>query len=228
VLTDTWENALGVHEATKDVMSRWFNGEIDSGQVVAEMSPILQDANVAIGDAENVASRVYDFDIEELKAKREETVSGVRATLGMTTPEPTATPVPPTPTPQSTHLGDLVEQYGYSLSATAVENPTILHEWEDPAPTGYKAVAVEVIVGNISAEQFWANQLHFTLVDHEGFAYPNNQVDRAGENNFPSVDIGVGEKARGWVAFMIPEGATPAYIKYEAGYNQYITVGLLP
>jgi hypothetical protein len=86
-LMDAWNDALGVHEATKDVLRRWFNDEIDSEQVLTEMPPILQAAEAAAGDAEEAIERAYAIDAEELRAKREEVVREFE-TLFSPTPTP--------------------------------------------------------------------------------------------------------------------------------------------
>ena len=73
-LMGAWKDALGVHEATKDVLRRWFNEEIGSHLVVTEMPPILQAAEEAVGDAEDAIEREYEIDAGELRVKREEAV----------------------------------------------------------------------------------------------------------------------------------------------------------
>jgi hypothetical protein len=130
------------------------------------------------------------------------------------TPEPTAEPIEAstdTPEPQPVYLGDLVEQYGYMLSAIAVEDPTTPGMFYEPE-SGKKLVAIEVIVGNASGETLSVNPLNATLVDSEGFTYQTELAGRDGQ--IVTVDLGPGEKARGWIAFEVPEGAIPASIKY--------------
>jgi len=126
------------------------------------------------------------------------------------TPEPTTAPTD-TPEPQPLYLGDIVEQYGYLLSAITVEDPTtpgMFYESE----SGKKLVAVEIIVGNVSGEALSVNPLNATLLDSEGFTYQPELAGREGQ--IVTVDLGPGEKARGWIAFEVSEGATIASIKY--------------
>jgi len=123
------------------------------------------------------------------------------------TPEPTYTPAP-----ALSKLGDVVENYGYTLSAVAVEdpatNPGTSYESED----GKKLVAVEFIVGNLAGEVFSSNVLYATLVDTRGFMYgaDSNLV----EGSIELLDVLPGERVRGWAGFIIPEEAAPAYLKY--------------
>jgi len=130
------------------------------------------------------------------------------------TPEPTLEPMEAptdTPKPQPLYLGDVVEQYGYLLSAVAVEDPTTPGMFYEPE-SGKKLIAIEIIVGNISGEALSVNPLYATLLDSEGFIYQPELAGRDGQ--IVTVYLGPGEKARGWVAFEIPEGATAASVKY--------------
>lgn len=86
-LIDPWEDALEVHEQTKDILRRWFNEEIDSEQVVTEMPPILDAAEKAARDAEEAIDRAYDLPAEGLTAMRQEVLREWEAAF-----EPTATP----------------------------------------------------------------------------------------------------------------------------------------
>jgi hypothetical protein len=50
-------------------------------------------------------------------------------------------------------------------------------------------------------------------VDQEGYVY---EASYGYDNrNLDMVDLDIGEKVRGWVNFIIPESAVPAYIKYK-------------
>jgi hypothetical protein len=128
--------------------------------------------------------------------------------------------------PQSLHLGDTVEQYGYSLSATAVEDPTTPGMFYK-AKKGYKLVAVEIVVGNVSGETLSVSPLYTILVDSNGFVYELELVGRDGQ--LAAVHLNTGEKVKGWVAFEIPEDATPASIKYLVGTfsDKFLQVDLI-
>jgi hypothetical protein len=126
------------------------------------------------------------------------------------TPEPTTAPTD-TSAPQPLYLGDIVEQYGYLLSAITVEDPTTPSMFYEPK-SGKKLIAVEIIVGNVSGESLGVNPLYATLVDSEGFTYQPELAGREGQ--IVTVDLSPGEKAKGWIAFEVPEGATVASIKY--------------
>jgi len=122
-------------------------------------------------------------------------------------------------------LGDVFEQYGYSLSSTAVEDPTTPGVFYE-AKEGYKLVAVEIVVGNVSGETLSVNPLDAILVDSSGFVYQPELAGRDGQ--IATVDLNAGEKAKGWVAFSIPEDATPVSIKYvvEMFSDKFLQVGL--
>ena len=130
--------------------------------------------------------------------------------------------LPPSP---EAKLGDVIEQYGYSLSATAVEDPTTPGMFYE-AREGHKLVAVEIVVGNVSGETLNVNPLYTTLLDSNGFVYQPELAGR--DDQLATVDLNVGEKAKGWVAFEIPEGAAPASVKYlvEMFSDKFLQVGL--
>ncbi|MGD8904053.1 MAG: hypothetical protein PVI67_10850 [Anaerolineae bacterium] len=71
-LAAVWEDALEAHEATKDVLRRWFNEEIDSKVVLEEMESILEDAEEAALDAGEAIEDAWEIAAEELGAMRDE------------------------------------------------------------------------------------------------------------------------------------------------------------
>lgn len=108
-------------------------------------------------------------------------------------------------------LSDVVEQFGYSLSAISLEDPappSIIYNLKQ----GYKLVAVEIVVGNTSGDQITVNPLNAILVDAGGFLHAPKIEGRDGQ--IEVVDLTPGLKAKGWVAFMMPEDAVPTSIKY--------------
>jgi hypothetical protein len=135
--------------------------------------------------------------------------------------EPTEEPPPAAATLGPPGLGDVLEMGGYSLCAVAVEDPAepgLLCELE----AGEKLVAVEIIVGNARDDEHSVNPLNATLVDAEGFAYAVELGGRDGQ--IKTVSLGTGEKARGWVSFVVPEDAVPASLKYEPNWLSDLTL----
>jgi hypothetical protein len=118
-----------------------------------------------------------------------------------------------TPKIPSSKLGDVVEQFGDSLTANTVEDPATPGMLYSPKQD-YKLVAVEITLGNVSgAESLSVNPLYTYLVDSNGFVYAAELGGRDGQIN--TADLNVGEKAKGWVSFTIPKDATFGYIKYQ-------------
>jgi hypothetical protein len=130
------------------------------------------------------------------------------------------------PPPPSIGLGATHEEYGYSLSASALEDPCTSTMFYEPT-AGLKLVAVEIIVGNVSGETLSLNPLNAVLVDDRGFVYQLKLGSREGQ--LATFDLEVGEKAQGWVAFEVPEPATPASVKYFVSLfeEEYLQVGLV-
>ena len=88
-------------------------------------------------------------------------------------------------------------------------------------------MAVEVILGNVSgSEALSVNPLNGFLVDEKGFVYAAELSGRDGQIDV--VDVGVGEKVKGWISFTIPADATPTSIKYSTSYltGNYLISGL--
>jgi hypothetical protein len=77
------------------------------------------------------------------------------------------------------------------------------------------------------AKRSAAIQLYAILVDSNGFVYQPELAGRDGQ--LDTVDLNAGEKAKGWVAFEVPENATPASIKYsvEMFSNKLLQVGVI-
>jgi hypothetical protein len=122
-------------------------------------------------------------------------------------------------------LGDVVEQYDYSLTAVTVEDPASPGILFEPKQ-GYKLVAIEIIIGNVSGDVLSVNPLNSYLIDNNGFVYSTELGGRDGQ--IDTVDLNPGEKVKGWVAFTIPEDASPAAIKYQVEMmsNKYLISGL--
>jgi len=142
------------------------------------------------------------------------------------TPPPTGqapAPLPGRTPPQLAKLGDVVEQDGYSLSASQVEDPAkpgIIFR----AEKGKRLVAVEVVVGNVSGAKITVNPLNAVLVDTDGFLYKPELGGRDGQ--LALVDLNPGEKAKGWIAFQIPPQAKLEGIKYNMSGNITLETGL--
>lgn len=141
------------------------------------------------------------------------------------TPEP---PEEPTATPEPTRppkLGDVVMGDGCFIAAIQVEDPALPGMFYEKKE-GKKLVAVELVVGNVAKPILGTNPLDAALIDADGFVY---SVELAGrEGQFPCVDLHRGEKARGWVAFEIPQEALPHGVKYALGTfsGKYLQGGL--
>ena len=138
-------------------------------------------------------------------------------------------PISETPVDESTEplpkLGDVVEQFGYSITAVTVEDPTTPGMFYDPKQ-GYKLVAPEIIISNVSGDALSVNPLYSYLIDSEGFVYAVELGGRDGQ--IDTTDLNAGEKVKGWVAFSIPKEATPTAIKYQIKVfsSNYLYTGL--
>lgn len=115
-----------------------------------------------------------------------------------------------------TPMGEVVEQDGYSLVAEAIEDPATPTEFFEPK-AGEKLVAVQITVGNVSGKVFSSNVLSAYLIDDNGFVYSAELGGR--DEQLELVELGPGERVRGWVSFSIPEESIPTALKFQmSGY----------
>ncbi len=96
---------------------------------------------------------------------------------------------------------------------------------EDPAISlsdslsieGTKLVAVDVEVANESSKYALSvDHTKFDIVDIGGFCFSATWAQ--GEERLDSYTLAVGEKARGWLAFQIPNESVPRHVKLEIVY----------
>ncbi len=136
-------------------------------------------------------------------------------------------PAAAAPTANLPKLGDAVENFGYSLTATTIQDPATPGMLFTPK-AGYKLVAVEITVGNVSGDQLSVNPLGSYLVDSNGFVYALELMGV--DNQLATADLNQGEKVKGWVAFAIPQDAHLSSIKYAINMfdaNQVLKSGLM-
>jgi hypothetical protein len=86
-LQKPWDRALEIHEQTKDILSRWFNDEIDSSIVLDEIEdPLGEIEKIMSGVEEELASR-YGIDPDEMREFREDTIESMNEIFNTPTPE---------------------------------------------------------------------------------------------------------------------------------------------
>ncbi len=114
-------------------------------------------------------------------------------------------------------LGEEYSAGGYFLIAESVEDPATPDEYSlDKISEGEKLISVLIVIGNRSGIPETIFPGSFNLVDSEGFIYEWECCIRADERDLDRYDdMLVGEKARGWVSFIVPESVVPQYIKYR-------------
>ena len=150
----------------------------------------------------------------------------IEASLAPAPPDHTPVAVSLSPEVPSSRMGDVVKQFGCSLTVTKVEDPSI-----PPAhisiENGYRMVAIEVIVENVSKpEELFAGGSSVTLVGSDGFVYLSKYDGRDGRLEFAKLEIG--ETAKGWISFILPENTAPLYLKYQTDIfaGNYLFAGL--
>jgi len=83
-----WDKAILIHEATKDLVARWFNDEIESSTVLEEIPPHLKDIEKIMDDLDKALAKEYGFERDELDQYREEAIVNMNEIFATATPEP--------------------------------------------------------------------------------------------------------------------------------------------
>jgi hypothetical protein len=109
-------------------------------------------------------------------------------------------------------LGQAAESGGLSLVAIRVEDPGELAfpELFQP-PEGMHLVSVEIEIGNIGDEAWIFTTFEVSLVDADGFLYAVDYF--LGPDSIESGELEPGASFRGWVSFVVPDGAGLESIK---------------
>lgn len=151
--------------------------------------------------------------VNESPAIATEIETPTEAIATATEPEPTQAPSL-TPTPSERYLGDIVEEDGVWLTALAVQDPATPGMFASIG-AGNKLVAVEVVIGNSGSGQVSVNTLYAQLVDTDGFIYQSELASLETGLNLNTVTLFKGEKAKGWIAFEVPQEAIPSILIYK-------------
>lgn len=131
----------------------------------------------------------------------------------------------PTEMPEATEAPAAGEPY--ALSVVGFDDPAEPGMFYS-AEEGMRLIGVEVILENVSGDPFTTNPLYSVLVDSEGFNY-DPELAALEKDQIDMFDLSPGEKARGWIGFMIPEGAVPVKLKYDvSGFSGEFLEAELP
>jgi hypothetical protein len=124
---------------------------------------------------------------------------------------------PPTSAPQWSTItapADLVdEKDGYRLRLRTVVDPAAPSPLYTPV-AGTRLIAFEIRLVNVEgAQPLVVNPLNLYLVDDHGFV---RQAEPAAAEvgQIETMDVPVGERVDGYVAFKLPEGYMPLYLRY--------------
>ena len=93
-----------------------------------------------------------------------------------------------------------------------------------------KLVAVEITLENTSSsDTLSVIPLYAFLVDNNGYVY-SAELGGSNKGQIDTHNLAPGEKIKGWIAYMIPEDATPAGLKYETDLiaETFLNVSLQP
>jgi hypothetical protein len=159
------------------------------------------------------------------------TVLPIPTELEEPTPE-VAVPTEPegTPAPTLVKLGETAEGGGVSLTALQVIDPATPNE-SYTVEEGMRLVAVEVVVGNVSAAgHINVTGYSFSVWDIGGTSYVAALLSL--DNLIATGELDAGEKLQGWTAFAVPVSANLVSIAFDPDMfvldDVIVRVGLTP
>jgi hypothetical protein len=88
MLSDYWRKAEDVHDRTKELVSKWFNQEIYSDDVLEEIDDLLIDIENTLSQVDRDLAEAYGFEQAELKAVRDEMLASLEDIFATPTPVP--------------------------------------------------------------------------------------------------------------------------------------------
>lgn len=136
------------------------------------------------------------------KADAEATVAALMSITGSPTD---ASPAGP---------GKWVEDSGLAMAVHAVEDPAVPNTRNYQPKPGTRLVAVEWELGSLS-DTHQAAPHEAQLIDDRGVRHGAVFGAMADHPEFQSVPLAMSERVRGWLAFELPDGATPAVLEYK-------------
>ena len=144
---------------------------------------------------------------------------------------PGATPeASPVATGAGPTLGDAVvlfDNRGNEQAQIAVLDITDpFEEVESDARRGYRYVAVEVVVQNLTENVYEVNSFDIRLVDAEGALYTSTFVSRSQESRETTPDLGsddleAGAATSGLLVYELVDGAAPVMVASTNGYETF-------
>jgi hypothetical protein len=115
---------------------------------------------------------------------------------------------------ESTHLGEWMEGSGLAMVARAVEDPANPKTSSYEPKPGTRLVAVEWELGSLSSTHHGTPHAA-QLIDDRGVRHDAIFGAMADHRDIENRPINMGERVRGWLAFEVPDGASPVALEYK-------------
>jgi len=109
--------------------------------------------------------------------------------------------------------GAVAEAEGVRITLNEVADPWVSDSMFARPASGRRFVAFDVTIEQVGGSHL-ASQFKFQLTDAEGFAY-DPELFSGPEPDLRSIDLGKGQKTRGWVTFEVSEGTPLKLLKYD-------------
>jgi hypothetical protein len=69
-LSEPWNTMLDVHERTREIIRAWFNDEINTGEVLQTIAPIIDEADNVLLETQQIMSDTFEFEPAALTRER--------------------------------------------------------------------------------------------------------------------------------------------------------------
>ncbi|MFC1996971.1 hypothetical protein ACFLXI_05110 [Chloroflexota bacterium] len=88
ILKSEWDQAIEIHRQTREILKRWWDKEINSTNVLDEISAPLDEIETLMGDIDKELSNNFHFDPAELKQVRDDAIESINVIFETPTPTP--------------------------------------------------------------------------------------------------------------------------------------------
>ena len=116
--------------------------------------------------------------------------------------------------PGSTRLGEWAESSGLAMVARAIEDPAVPDTTSYQPKPGTRLVAVHLELGSLSTSHL-ATRGAAKLIDNRGVKHEPVFGAMAEHPEIESMEVDMGERISGWLAYELPEDAVPMFLEYK-------------
>lgn len=88
IMKPNWDQAISIHDTSKDLIYKWVNDEIISTDVLEKTPSLLKKIDKIMDNIEKELESSYGFDAQELNKTREDAIKSMDDIFATSTPQP--------------------------------------------------------------------------------------------------------------------------------------------